>query len=613
MTTRLYSQLKIGLPRLALATGAPFLLALTPSFAFNNYTYSLLNLALIYILVAIGLNLLTGYAGLISLGHSGLLAVGAYTTAALHSLAGLPYILSLAAAGLLTGLVGALLAIPALRLSGPYLALVTVGFTVAVPQILVLLNFRTDGLEGLKITQPNLPGFEAGNDLARYYLFMPLVFLLYLLAENLTRSPIGRAWLALRESERAAQVCGISLARYKVLAFVVSAIYTGLAGGLYAGQVGRVTATDFNLLQSILFLVMLTVGGLGSGGGVVAGALLLTFLPELVNRLSNLSQDFLNGIGINLQLKNPQYVLYGGLILICVLFLPEGLAGLVRKYFPSKAKLSAEIPSASQIPIAATLQVAPPATLQLSEITVRFGGLTALDKVSLQVLPGQIVGLIGPNGAGKTTVFNCLSRFCHPDAGQLLWQSRDLTHLPPHKIVELGIARTFQNLELFKKLSVLDNLLIGQHSRLNLAFLAALFHWPTLRQTEAVARQRAFEIMHFLNLTNLASTPVSTLSYGQQKLVELGRALVAVPRLLLLDEPAAGLNEAETASLADLLRRIRNKFDITILLVEHDMALVMPLCDQLYVLDFGKLLAAGTPLEIQQNELVIAAYLGREA
>jgi branched-chain amino acid transport system permease protein len=321
-------KLKIYALRLIVAAAAPFALALVPGFGFNNYTFSVLNLALIYCIVAVGLNLLTGYAGLISLGHSGLLAVGAYITAGLTSLAGVPYWLSVGAGAAVCGAVGCLLAIPALRLAGPYLALVTVGFTVAVPQIITFLDFRTDGLEGFKVDKPTLPGFAPDADLARYYLFLPLVLGLFWTAENLVRSRTGRAWLALRDSEKAATACGVSLTRYKVAAFTVSAVYAGIAGGLYAGQVGRITATDFNLLQSILFLVMLAVGGLSNLNGAIIGAVLMTILPELVNRLSAATQDIFASVGLNLQLKNPQYILYGLLILLFVLFFPKGLVAL---------------------------------------------------------------------------------------------------------------------------------------------------------------------------------------------------------------------------------------------------------------------------------------------
>lgn len=313
--------------RVLLALFAPFLLAIFPGFEANNYTYTILNFAIIYSIVAVGLNLLTGYAGQISLGHSALLAIGAYTTAYMTTLVGLPFLVSLVIAAVVTGLVGFLLALPALRLSGPYLAVATVGFSIAVPQLIKFMDFRTDGIEGLKMVKPNLPGFGLEDDLARYYMLMPIAAILYIMAANLTRSKVGRAFLAIRESEVAAQAMGVGLARYKVIAFTISAAMTGVAGALYVAEIGRISSEEFNLLQSTLFLVMITVGGLGTLGGAVAGALVMTVLPEFVNRLSDFVQTSLNDAGLKVQLKNPQYILYGLLIILFVLFLPDGLAG----------------------------------------------------------------------------------------------------------------------------------------------------------------------------------------------------------------------------------------------------------------------------------------------
>ncbi|HEX2910592.1 MAG TPA: branched-chain amino acid ABC transporter ATP-binding protein/permease [Chloroflexia bacterium] len=599
--------------RIGLALFGPFLLALFPGFAANNYTYSLLNFALIYSIVAIGLNLLTGFAGQISLGHSALLAIGAYTTAAMTSLVGLPFWVSLVIAGALTGVVGFLLALPALRLSGPYLAVATVGFAIAIPQVIKFLNFQSDGIEGLKVDKPNLPGFGPDDDLARYYMIMPVVALLYLLSSNLIRSKIGRAFLSIRESEIAAQAMGVGLARYKVTAFTVSAVMTGIAGALYVSEIGRVTADEFNLLMSISFLVMIIVGGLGTLGGSVAGAILMTVLPEFVNRLSNFAQESLNNAGFGIQLKNPQYVLYGILIILVVLYMPHGLAGV---WYRLKERFWKSTPAAMPDLQAVEEVITPPGRaisgsgLEIKNMSIRFGGLTAVSDFSMAVKPGEIVGLIGPNGAGKTTVFNCISNFYRPNHGQIVWEGQVTSRRPPQEMLKLGVARTFQNVELFRQLSVMDNLLIGQHRQLKQNLLDSLLHTPSMRREEAQARRRALEILAFLKIAEVAPLPAASLPFGKQKQIELARALVSRPRLILLDEPAAGANNRETAELADLIRRVRDEFGITVLLVEHDMSLVMNLCERLYVLDFGKLIATGCPEEVQADPAVIEAYLG---
>jgi branched-chain amino acid transport system ATP-binding protein len=250
--------------------------------------------------------------------------------------------------------------------------------------------------------------------------------------------------------------------------------------------------------------------------------------------------------------------------------------------------------------------------LKIENLTIRFGGLVAVSDFSMEVRPGEIVGLIGPNGAGKTTVFNCISNFYRPNAGRIVFDGTTTTGRASHDILRLGIARTFQNVELCKKLTVMENLLIGQHPNLRQSILAGMFHNARLREEERKARTRAMEVLDFLHTSNLADLPAGSLPFGKQKTIELARGLVSRPRLILLDEPAAGANHSETAAMTELIRRIRDEFDITVLLVEHDMSLVMNLCERLYVLNFGKLLATGTPVEIQSNPAVIEAYLGGE-
>jgi len=251
-----------------------------------------------------------------------------------------------------------------------------------------------------------------------------------------------------------------------------------------------------------------------------------------------------------------------------------------------------------------------PSLLEVEHISVRFGGVRALDDASLRVNSGEIVGLIGPNGAGKTTFFNCVSGVLRPDTGTVTFDGHDLGTLPPHRRSRLGLARTFQNLQLFSGLTALENLMVAVDARSQRGMLADAFRTPLARLEERKAEERARALLHFLYLSDRADTLAGDLPVGLQRRLDLGRALVGRPRLLLLDEPAAGLDTRETAELADLLLRVRDRFNVTMLLVDHDMALVMRVCDHIYVLDFGEMLTQGPPAAIRRDETVIRAYLG---
>ena len=581
----------------ALAAALP--LALTGSFQRN-----LMALLTAYAIAALGLNLLVGVAGQISLGHGAFMSIGGYTTAMLSVRAGLPAWVGIIGAALVTALVGFLLGLPALRLRGHFLALATLSFAAAIPQIAVKWEPVTGGATG--ISPPRFPSGHVADltipsDQVAYWTILAVLAGLSWVAHNLLGSRPGRALHAVRESEVAAQAMGVNLALAKTGIFALSALYAGVAGALATHLAGYISPSVFGLLVSFQLLAGVVVGGLGSIGGSVLGAVVVAWLPFAASRTQGLAS-----------------VVEGAGIIAIVLLLPRGLIGLwssvvSRASWAAKAELVFQPAASAQLPDSRLTTRDSRPVLEVSHLSISFGGVRALDDVSFAVNAGSIHGLIGPNGAGKTTALNCVSRFIDPSQGSIRFHGRDLLAIGPSAVASLGISRTFQNLALVRGASALDNVLLGSYHRLKAPAWTYALSLPNARRLEAEARREALGLLALLECTAAAKASVQGLPYGVQKRVELARALACGGQLLLiLDEPAAGLDAAERAALADLIRRLRES-GLTILLVEHDMGMVMTLCDRVSVLDFGRLIADGSPEEAQANPAVVAAYLGEEA
>jgi branched-chain amino acid transport system permease protein len=590
-----------------------------PSVLHSSYWMNLVNLSISFSIACLGLNIVLGYAGQLSLAQAAFWGVGAYTSALLTTRLGMPVLPAMVCAFLVAGLFGILLGIPTLKLSGHYLAMATIGFGIILQIILINAIGLTGGSDGITaIPSPRIgPLILQTPQRFFYFAALVLIFLTWA-AIQLKKSRVGRALQAIRGNEMAAETAGIDTTRYKITAFALSAAYAGLGGALFAHSGSHYISPDtFSFDQSVIFLAMAVLGGNGSALGSIVGATLLALVPEVLRFL-----------------KSIYMMVYGAGIVAIIVFMPGGIASIVaslpwierlreqRRGATRTAPPSRRVApyfSGVQVPrgIAGTTGAAPgseqpPETLlAVNGLAKHFGGLKAVDGVDMQIRRGEIHALIGPNGSGKTTILNMLSGLYAPTAGVICLGGAVITGQKPHIITAHGMARTFQNIRLFGELSVMDNVLIGQHCIMRAGFASSIFCPPSQRAEEEAARGKGAEMLRFVGLGGVETASAGSLPYGRQRLLELARALASSPRLLLLDEPAAGLNPTETASLVELLFQIRET-GVTILLVEHDMSLVMNVSDRLTVLNFGRKIAEGTADVIERNQEVIDAYLGTE-
>lgn len=571
------------------------ILVIVPLTAGNEYELRLFMLFLIYGVISVGLNVLVGLTGLVSLGQAGLFALGAYTAAILSIRLHFDIVACSISAAVVTGIFGVLLAYPSVRVRGVYLAVVTIAFGIIVENVAIEWQSLTGGTTGLtSIPRPNVLGFRL-TGFAFYGVLAGTLFIFTLLIHNLRLSRYGRAMLAVAQSETASRALGINPTGIRTLAFVVASVTAGVAGTFYAFLNSYISPDIFTFSDSIRFLLMVILGGAGSTFGPVIGAFILTYLPEYLQ-----------------QFAIWQRFAYGALLLIVMFVLPRGILGSLGLIFDRFRPVD-PIPSASE-GIAAENSLHHesrelPAELVAQDMTVRFGGLTALSNASLRVKGGEVHALIGPNGAGKSTFVNTISGFYRPNEGRFELDGINLTGLPSRQIARVGLARTFQNTELFGDLSVLDNVRIGYDQRLSYGFFGALFRTPRMQREERECRETAIGLLDFVGLLPQANNVAKYLPFGLQRRLEIARALSAKPRLLLLDEPAAGLTTQEIDDLEIMIRKIA-KLDISVLLIEHHVDLIMALADTVTVLDYGQVIASDTPDIVQNDPRVIEAYFG---
>ena len=612
--------------------------------------------ALAFAILALGLNIVVGFAGLLDLGYAAFFAIGAYAYAIFSSYQVQPewwgfweplqrlglvehlqqgtgpgsvhftvsFWLMLPVSAIIAAMFGVLFGAPTLRLKGDYLAIVTLGFGEIVPIVARNTPYLTNGAQGLNgVTSPSLFGYSFGvKSTPFFYLGLAMACLLVIVSLRLKNSRVGRAWLAIREDEIAAGAMGVNPVKLKLLAFAVGAGFAGATGTFYVAKLQTATPEMFTFPVSVMLLVMVVLGGMGSVAGVVLGALILQllqswFLQDLTQWVHALGYFTRIGFLQEVDLVQSIELIFGIILVVMMRFRRQGL-------IPERIAVTA-LTHAEQSPVPRRGSIEPRTAglrlrsidpgkplLETAGLEKSFGGIQAVRNLNLSVMPGSIVGIIGPNGSGKTTFFNLVTGLTQPSAGSVMLAGEDITGLPPHVIVERGIARTFQNLRLFSNMTVLENVLVGTHSRTATGAIGAVLRMPRVRFEEQAARAQALATLQIFGnrLTPRLEHLARTLSYANRRRLEIARALVSDPLLLLLDEPTAGMNPTETLELTDQIRDLR-ALGVTVLMIEHKLAVVNQIADKVIVLDHGEKIAEGTPQEIHSNKDVLRAYLGR--
>ena len=564
--------------------GAAVVIALAATMRLDGYILNILMQATTFAIAVFGLSVVLGLCGQINLAQAAFFGFGAYAVGIGTTDFHISYWLCLAGGCVMALLAGALLGMSTLRLGGHYLAMVTISFQQIVTLVMINAIWLTHGPDGVSsIGRPDL--FQSSQSYLAFCVAM--LALVGYFVWHLPDTRLGRSMRAVRDNELAAGVTGIDVFRTKVYAFAISAVLGGLAGGLFAGGFAYVSPDQFSFAESIVFLTMSLLGGVASPIGSAIGTGLLILIPEWLRFLKSVPGLYL--------------AIYGLSVILIIRYMPDGIWGFINvatKRWRARTKVHAAGPALQLMPA----KIGGDIVLEVTGLSKHFGGLKAVDGVDIAVRRGGVHALIGPNGSGKTTTLNVLSGLYQATAGKVVLDGTDVTNMPPHLRAAAGLGRTFQNIRLFRSMTALENVVIGAERPGNTQIGEG---------GDAALSERAMSALSFVGLGGRANELISSFSYGHQRLIEIARALAANPTLLLLDEPAAGLNSSEKLELHELLKRIAAQ-GLTILIIDHDMTLVREAAQHITVLNFGRRIADGESMAVLRHPDVVSAYLGTE-
>lgn len=565
-----------------------------PAFV-GKYYVGFILIIFVYCILSIGFNIASGFCGVTTFSTGAIYAAGAYTAAILYTTLGVPFLLAALIGAVAAGIMSLVITLSAYKVNGIYLSLVSFGLIEVVTQILSQSAF-TGGSQGFRVTKWVFFGMPVTLN-AKYYITFAVVALAFVIQRNVKKSLWGRDFLGMKDDEVAASGVGIDFRKTRIVGFFISSAIAGLAGAFYAAYAGYISPDSFGFGLSIMILLMVITGGSGTLSGPIVGAVIITVVPEAFN-------------------ANPEMkvIFYGAMLIVITQVMPKGIVGIIRDRFHEvdnnrdirKMNPAAEIDFEKY---AVTRQNAGKDVLVVKGLTKQFGGLTAVGNLDLAVERGTIHALIGPNGAGKSTCVNNITGLDRPTSGEVWFNGENVTGVQAYGLVKKGMTRTYQHVRMFASMSVIDNVVSGARLDKFYGLFHALFQTGKKRRLDREAYIEAQECLQLLGIGDKSNDAPDSMSAGQQKLMEIGRALIAKPDLLLLDEPCAGLTESETEQFAEMMKKIRST-GISILLIEHHMNLVMDVSDWITVIDHGMKIAEGKPEQVSSNPAVRTAYLG---